>query len=89
MNCARRSTPSWASPNIWRRGVPGALNARQDEYVGAIVAGSNTLKDLINDILDLALIESGALRLELERIDLYGLLADVANHAGEWAAKMD
>jgi signal transduction histidine kinase len=70
-------------------GVPGALNARQEEYVDAIVAGSNTLKDLVNDILDLALIESGALRLELERIDLYGVLADVANHAGEWAAKMD
>jgi signal transduction histidine kinase len=34
-------------------------------------------------------VESGALRLELERIDLYGLLADVAAHAGEWAAKMD
>jgi signal transduction histidine kinase len=67
--------------------VPGGLNARQDEYVGAIVQGSNTLKDLINDILDLALIESGALRLELERIDLYALLSDVAHHAGDWAAK--
>lgn len=70
-------------------GVPGPLNPRQDEYVQAIVSGSNTLKDLVNDILDLALVESGALRLELERIDLYGLLADVANHAGEWASKMD
>ena len=54
-------------------GVPGALNPRQDEYVDAIVAAANTLKDLVNDILDLALVESGALRLELERIDLYGL----------------
>ena len=68
-------------------GVPGGLNARQDEYVGAIVKGSNTLKDLINDILDLALIESGALRLELERIDLYALLSDIVHHAGDWAAK--
>ena len=69
-------------------GVPGDLNPRQTEYVGAIVEGSNTLKDLINDIRDLAQIESGALRLELERIDLYGLLAEIANHAGDWAAKM-
>jgi signal transduction histidine kinase len=68
-------------------GVPGALNPRQDEYVGAIVEGSHTLRDLINDILDLALIESGALRLELERIDLYSLLSDVAEHARDWAAK--
>jgi signal transduction histidine kinase len=68
-------------------GVPGGLNARQQEYIEAIVSGSNTLKELVNDILDLALVESGALRLELERLDLYGLLADVANHAGDWAAK--
>ena len=67
--------------------VPGDLNPRQTEYVGAIVEGSNTLKDLINDILDLALIESGALRLELERIDLYSLMSDVAEHARDWAAK--
>jgi len=69
--------------------VPGGLNERQVEYMQTIVSSSNTLKDLVNDILDLALVESGALRLELERIDLYGLLADVANHAGEWAAKMN
>ena len=68
-------------------GMPGDLNPRQGEYVGAIVQGSNTLKDLINDILDLALIESGALRLELERIDLYALLSDIASHARDWAAK--
>jgi signal transduction histidine kinase len=68
-------------------GVPGGLNGRQQEYVEAIVSGSNTLKELVNDILDLALVESGALKLELERLDLYGLLADVANHAGDWAAK--
>ncbi len=70
-------------------GVPGELNTRQGEYVEAIVSGASTLKDLVNDILDLALVESGALRLELERIDLYGLLADVAAHAGEWANKME
>jgi signal transduction histidine kinase len=69
-------------------GVPGALNAQQEEYVHAIVAGGNTLKSLVNDILDLALVESGALRLELERIDLQELIHDVAGHAREWAAKV-
>ena len=68
--------------------VPGPLNERQGEYVQAIVSGSNTLKSLVNDILDLALIESGALRLELERIDLFALLTDVAAHARDWAAKV-
>jgi signal transduction histidine kinase len=69
-------------------GVPGALNAQQEEYVQAIVTGGNTLKSLVNDILDLALVESGALRLELERIDLNELIDDVASHARDWAAKM-
>jgi signal transduction histidine kinase len=69
-------------------GVPGPLNPQQEEYVHAIVSGGNTLKNLVNDILDLALVESGALRLELERIDLNALVADIASHAREWAAKM-
>lgn len=68
--------------------VPGPLNERQGEYVQAIVSGSNTLKSLVNDILDLALIESGALRLELERIDLHTLLTEVAAHARDWASKV-
>ncbi|MEJ1970644.1 MAG: PAS-domain containing protein [Rhizomicrobium sp.] len=70
-------------------GIPGQLNPAQDGYVQDIVAGSNTLKDLINNILDLSLIESGALRLELERIDLFKLLSGVAATAREWAAKVN
>ncbi len=69
-------------------GVPGPLNPQQEEYVHAIVSGGTTLKNLVNDILDLALVESGALRLELERIDLNALVGDIAAHAREWAAKM-
>jgi len=68
-------------------GIPGELNPRQSEYVQDIVAGANTLTRLINDILDLSLIESGTLRLELTRIDLNALLSDVATHAHDWAAK--
>jgi signal transduction histidine kinase len=70
-------------------GIPGELNPRQSEYVADIVAGANTLTSLVNDILDLSLIESGALRLELTRIDLRTLLEDVAQHAREWAAKVE
>ena len=69
-------------------GTPGALNPQQKEYIEAIVAGGNTLKSLVNDILDLALVESGALRLELERIDLNEMIRDVASHARDWAAKV-
>ncbi|HKB96950.1 MAG TPA: PAS-domain containing protein, partial [Rhizomicrobium sp.] len=69
-------------------GSPGPLNNQKTEYVQAIVAGGNTLKNLVNDILDLALVESGALRLELERIDLTELINDIASHARDWAGKV-
>jgi signal transduction histidine kinase len=69
-------------------GAPGVLNEQQAEYIQAIVAGGNTLKNLVNDILDLALVESGALRLELERINLYELITDIASHARDWAGKV-
>ena len=69
--------------------IPGALNPRQSEYVQDIATGAKTLTDLVDNILDLSLIESGALRLELTRIDLHALLEDVAAHAREWAAKVD
>jgi signal transduction histidine kinase len=69
-------------------GAPGPLNPRQAEYVQDIVSGANTLTKLIDDILDLALIESGALRLELTPIDLSALLSEVAVHAREWATKV-
>ncbi len=69
-------------------GIPGELNRAQTGYVQDIVSGSHTLKDLINNILDLSLVESGALRLELQRIDLHALLTGVAATARDMAAKV-
>jgi len=69
-------------------GTAGTLSEQQMGYVKDIAAASGLLTSLVSDILDLALIESGALRLELERIDLYALLQDVAAHARDWAGKV-
>jgi signal transduction histidine kinase len=68
--------------------APGPLNERQSEYVKDIVSASTTLTSLVSDILDLALIESGALRLELERVNLAAMLNEVAAHARDWGAKV-
>ena len=69
-------------------GIAGPLNPRQSEYVQAIVTSSNALRDLVNDVLDLSEIESGAMELDLEKVDLYLLLFGIAEHAREWAAKI-
>ena len=43
----------------------GELNGKQREYLGDIAASSRTLLAIINDILDLATIDAGALELKL------------------------
>ena len=52
----------------------GELNERQLDYSRAIVESSQRLLALINDILDLATIEAGYLRLDLALVDLSALV---------------
>ena len=54
----------------------GKLNATQADYVGYIFSASQTLKAIIDDLLDLATVDAGAMTLDLERIELSDLLAD-------------
>jgi signal transduction histidine kinase len=52
------------APNI------GALNARQHEYLGYIASSTNALLAIVDNILDLATIEAGAMTLNLAPIDI-------------------
>jgi signal transduction histidine kinase len=70
-----------------RAGTPGPLTPQQNEYLDAVLKASNALRDMINDLLDLSQIEAGAMELDLEKLNLYTLLAGVAEHAQEWAGK--
>ncbi|MFL6691245.1 MAG: PAS-domain containing protein [Alphaproteobacteria bacterium] len=56
-------------------GHAGPLSTKQKDYVHSILAGSRRLAEITSDILDLALIESGNMQLELAELDLYELLA--------------
>lgn len=55
----------------------GDLNDRQTEYGKGIYESSQRLLSLINDILDLATIESGHMSLELEAVDVHSVLDSV------------
>ena len=53
-----------------RRAVTGPLNDKQREYLGYITSSTNALLAIINDILDLATIDAGAMTLNLGEVDI-------------------
>lgn len=55
----------------------GKLSVRQQEYIKAIHDSAGQLGDLINNILDLASIEAGYMRLEVNECPIRNLLRDV------------
>ncbi|HEY5318417.1 MAG TPA: PAS domain S-box protein [Solirubrobacteraceae bacterium] len=59
-------------------GLPGELNDEQTRQLRTVEAGGMHLLSLINDLLDLAKIESGTVELSLESIDCHQLLEEVA-----------
>ncbi len=61
----------------------GALSAKQKEYVDGIHQSSQHLMQLINDILDLASIEAGYMRLEVKDFDINTMMKSVLSLAQE------
>lgn len=55
----------------------GPLSEKQREYVDGIHQSSQHLMRLINDILDLASIEAGYMRLEVTKFDVYAMMKSV------------
>jgi signal transduction histidine kinase len=67
----------------------GTLNRRQSEYTRGVLEASQQLLALIDDILDLALIESGQLELELAQTDARVMLDSVVSLSRERARKRE
>lgn len=59
-------------------GYLGKLNNRQQEYLSGIIDSSSELMTLINDILDLASMEAGYMRLEIKEFDIYTMVHSLA-----------
>ena len=59
----------------------GVLNDRQKDYIASILSASYHLRDLINDIIDLAAIDAGKLELDLKAADIRSLLESAATFA--------
>ena len=67
----------------------GPLNDRQKDYTRSILESSHGLRNLINDILDLATIEAGYMELELSQVDVAGLLQGVVQLTRERARERE
>jgi signal transduction histidine kinase len=65
----------------------GPLNTRQLDYARAILDSAQQLASLVDDILDLATIESGHIALERAAVDVAGLLRAVTGLAREQARR--
>lgn len=55
------------------------LNNTQSRYMRIVNQSADSLLDLINDILDFSKIQSGKLELNLEKIDIFELVGEVAD----------
>jgi len=64
--------------DMLREGHAGPLNPKQAEYVQNVLTASGELIEITSDLLDLAMIDSGAMQLELAPFDLHELLSKFA-----------
>jgi len=67
----------------------GTLSEKQREYVHGIHQASIQLMYLINDILDLASVEAGYMRLEVAKFDISAMMKSVLSLVQERAKELD
>ena len=61
----------------------GRLNTKQGEYVAHISESADTLRLIIDNILDLATVDAGAMVLDVEQVDLHEAIAQCISDLGE------
>lgn len=61
----------------------GSLNERQSEYLDHISTSSSVLLTIVNDILDLATVDAGIMRLEPEPVNIAALFAEAGEQISD------
>jgi signal transduction histidine kinase len=60
-----------------KNGMAGSLNEHQQRYLGNVISSGKHLLNLINEILDISKIESGAMLVKVEEVALRPLLEEI------------
>ena len=63
---------------LLRNGEMGPLSGRQRDYLDHIASSSDELKEIVDDILDLATIDAGIMELDFAEIEIAPVLRDIA-----------
>ena len=63
--------------DLMHKGKAGPVSAQHEEYLGDVLTSSRHLLQLINDVLDLAKVESGKMDFRPEPVDLVKLVNEV------------
>ena len=71
------------------RGAAGRTNEKQEEYLGNILESSKHMLALVNDLLDIAKIESGEIEIMPEEVKLGEVISDSVQVVEEMAAAKD
>lgn len=70
---------------ILQSGLAGELNTRQTDYVSSVLEASQHLARMVGDILDLATIQAGFMRLDIQEVDVSTIVADLVQSFREAA----
>jgi len=68
-------------------GIAGPLSETQSGYLGYVLQAAGELRDLIDDILDLAVLEAGAMSLDIETVSVEDLVESVLAISREQSRK--
>lgn len=68
-------------------GIAGQLNAQQRNYASNALAASRKLAVMVNDLLSLAAIQAGFIKLDVARVSVFDLVQEVAAEAVPIAAE--